>query len=55
MKTIKATFSNGDSLITGINGSEDQIRAYYIGNRFNLGDGAEGDNLQTCISVEFIN
>ena len=54
MKTIKATFANGDSITTGINGSEDEIRAHYLGKHFNLGDGAGGDNLQECVSVEIL-
>lgn len=54
MKTIKATFANGDSLVTSINGTNDDIRAYYIGKSFNLGNGDSGDSMQTCISVEFI-
>lgn len=54
MKTIKATFANGDSLVTSISGSNDDIRAYYIGKSFNFGTGEGDDSMQTCISVEFI-
>jgi hypothetical protein len=53
MRTIKATFANGDYLETSINGTESDIRAYYLGKRFNLGDGAGGDNVQVCIEIEF--
>ena len=52
MRTIKATFANGDYLETSINGTEQDIRAYYLGKRFNLGDG-ERDNVQVCIEIEF--
>jgi hypothetical protein len=52
MRTIKAIFDNGDYLETSINGTEQDIRAYYIGKRFNLGDG-ERDNVQVCIEIEF--
>ena len=53
MRMIKAIFANGDYLETSINGTESDIRAYYLGKRFNLGDGAGGDNLQVCIEIEF--
>jgi hypothetical protein len=53
MRTIKAIFDNGDYLETSINGTEQDIRAYYLGKRFNLGDGAGGDNVQVCIEIEF--
>jgi len=52
MKTVKVTFSNGDHLTTGINGTEDEIRAYYIGQTFNLG--AESDLMVKAVSVEFL-
>jgi hypothetical protein len=54
MRTIKATFENGDHLVTSINGTDQDIRAYYLGKRFNLGDGAGGDNVQVCIEIEFM-
>ena len=34
MKTIKMTFDDGDTSITRINGSYDDIRAHYIGKLF---------------------
>lgn len=43
MRHFKVTFSNGDSLVTGFNGTLADARAYYVGNRFNIGDGAGGD------------
>jgi len=52
MKTIKVTFSNGDHLTTAINGTEDEIRAYYIGQTFNLG--TESDLLVQAVAVEFL-
>ena len=53
MKTVKVTFDNGDSLTTQINGTPEEIRAYYIGRQFNLGNG-ENDLMAVAISVEFI-
>lgn len=56
MRTIKVTFSNGDTITTSINGTDEQIRRYYIGQPFNFGDRFEGDpdNVQTAIAVEFL-
>ncbi|MDR1707436.1 MAG: hypothetical protein LBR46_05480 [Prevotella sp.] len=38
MKTVKVIFKNDDSITTRINGTEDEIRAYYVGYVFNIGD-----------------
>lgn len=37
MKTVKVTWSDGDTTITDINGTMEEIRAYYVGKWFNLG------------------
>ena len=53
METAKVTFSNGDTITTGINGTDNEIREYYaIGREFNLGDGAGGDLMATVISCK---
>ena len=52
MKTVKVTYDNGDSIITNINGTESEIRDYYIGNIFNIG--TYEDYLAKAISVEFL-
>lgn len=52
MKTIKVIFENGDYLYTKINGTSEEIKDYYVGNIFNIG--VVEDNLQKCISIEFI-
>ena len=50
MKTyITATFENGDTIKTEINATPREASAYYYGKGFNLG--ADGDNLQRCVSV----
>ena len=54
MNAIKVTFANGDSLITSINGTREEILAYYVGNVFNLGSG-ENDLLTRAVDVEFLN
>jgi len=53
MRSIKVFFSNGDHISTNINGTDEEILAYYIGNEFNLGEG--GNDLMTkAIRVEFL-
>lgn len=52
MKTVKVTFDNGDSTITNINGTESEIKEYYIGNIFNIG--TYEDYLVKAVSVEFL-
>ena len=53
MKTVEVIFSNGNTLITDINGSDEQIRAYYIGKVFNFGDTdtCPNDVLVKCIDI----
>jgi len=54
VRSIKVTFEDGDWLATNINGTEDEIRAYYLGNEFNLGDGHGGDRMVRATQVEFL-
>jgi len=53
MKTIKVTFSGGNSLVTSINGTQEEIEKYYLGNSFNIGDG-EKDRIERAVKVEFL-
>lgn len=50
MITTKATFDDGDTIITRINGTIEDAKAYYLGSVFNLG--ATSDNLRRCVFVE---
>lgn len=50
---VKVTFANGNSLVSTINGTEAEVRAYYMNNQFNLG--VVEDNMQSAVSVEFLN
>lgn len=50
---VKVTFANGDHLTTSINGTEEEIRKYYLGKEFNIGDGEE-DDVQKAVAVEFL-
>ena len=50
---IKVIFEDGDYLYTTINGSKEDVRAYYIGKFFNCG--AVEDKMKKCVDVEFLN
>lgn len=53
MKTIRVSYSNGDFLVTSINGTKEEIEKYYLGNFFNIGRG-ESDKMEKAIKVEFL-
>ena len=53
MKVVKVTFTDGDTITTSINGTNDEIKAYYrIGRQFNIG--SVDDNMQLVTALEFI-
>ena len=53
MKTAIIKFSNNDTITTGINGTDKEIREYYkIDRVFNLGDGCDGDLMVKVKSVK---
>ena len=52
MLLLKVNFKNGDHLITRINLTEQEARAYYEGNSFNIG--SVDDNMQTCLNIEIL-
>ena len=52
MKNVKVTFENGDTISTRMNGTKEEITAYYVGNKFNLG--SVEDNMQAAVNVEFV-
>ena len=52
MITVKAIFADGDSIITRMNATEAEARAYYVGRVFNLG--SVRDNLQKCVDLEVL-
>ncbi len=51
-REISVTFANGQQINTEINGTEDEIIAYYRDNRFNVGRGGE-DDVQTVAQIKF--
>jgi len=57
LRSVKVTFSDGNTITTDMaaNLSDEQIQDYYqVGKRFNLGDGAGGDNVVTVSNVEVL-
>jgi len=54
MKSIKVTFDNGETLETSINGTNEEIEKYYLGQTFNLGNGPN-DLMAKAVKVEFLN
>lgn len=52
MQVVKVFFEDGDSFITRINGTEEEIKNYYLGNIFNLG--CVNDKMLKCVNVEFL-
>lgn len=54
MKTVKVTYTNGDTITTGINGTDAEILEYFKRGRvFNIGNG-EDDNMQAVVRCEFV-
>jgi len=54
MKTVKVFFTNGDTITTGINGTDQEIKDYYkTGRTFNIGSG-EHDLLSKVKKLEFL-
>ena len=49
---VEVSFENGDSVITKINGSKDDVEKYYLNKLFSFG--IDGNDLQRAVKVEFI-
>ncbi len=49
--TVRVKLSDGDSFITGINGTKEEIRDYYFGGRFVAQD---ENTLRTVTALKFI-
>lgn len=54
--TIRVTFADGNTITTEINGTEEEIRRYYIGQEFQFGDTEEcpRDKMVKAVNVEFL-
>jgi hypothetical protein len=56
MRPIKVTYADGNTMITSINGSKQEVRRHYIGKKFNFGDTDFGvpDKMVEAVKVEFL-
>ena len=54
MKNIKVTFSDGNVIHTSINGTEKEIRAYYLNNYFTFSVHEDLEVSVKAIRVEFL-
>jgi len=56
MRAIRVTFEDGNTIETNINGTDEAIRRYYIGQEFQFGDTEEHpkDKLVKAVDVEFL-
>jgi formylmethanofuran dehydrogenase subunit E len=52
---FKVTFEDGNSLVTGFNGTLDDANAYYVGHGFNHGDVDGKDRIVRAVRVEQLN
>jgi hypothetical protein len=56
--SVRVQFADGNTVETEINGTEAEIRDYYLhpGRQFQFGDSAEcpDDNLQCAVKVDFL-
>lgn len=49
---IRVVFESGYYFYTAFNGTKEEIRNYYIGKIFNVGN--VEDDMQKCVAVEFL-
>jgi hypothetical protein len=56
MRTVRVWFEDGNHLTTSINGTDEEITRYYVGNAFNFGDTEEHpkDKMVKATKVEFL-
>ena len=52
MRSIRVHLADGTNFVTSINGTNEEIRQYYIGQTLNLG--REEDRLVKVVDVEFL-
>lgn len=55
MRSIRVQYEDGNYTDTNCNGTDEEIRAYYVGTRFNFGDRFDGDpdRMVMAIGVDF--
>jgi hypothetical protein len=54
MIAVRVTFQDGNALVSSINATLEEARAYYLGSAFQSGDtdGHPGDNMQRAVRVQ---
>jgi hypothetical protein len=52
MRTIRVILADNTSYVTGINGTDEEIKAYFVGQWLNVGN--TDDLLKLCVAVEFL-
>ncbi len=54
MKNAKITYANGDTITTGINGTNEEIKKYFkVGKLFNIGANGS-DNMQAVVKCDIL-
>lgn len=55
MRSIRVHFEDGNTIDTNINGTDDEIRQYYVGQSFQFGDteAHPRDKMVKAVRVEF--
>lgn len=56
MRSVRVTFSDGNTITTQINGTDAAISQYYVGQYFQFGDTKEcpKDKMVRAVKVEFL-
>jgi hypothetical protein len=56
MRTIRIQWEDGNTTVTSINGTDEEIHQYYEGQYFNLGQphDATADRMVMAVKVEFL-
>ena len=56
MRVIRVTFEDGNTMTTNINGTDEEIKEYYVGKYFNFGDtdSHPKDKMVKAVGVAFL-
>lgn len=52
LRAVRVYFDDGDSLLTEINGTVEQIEQYFLNKTFNIG--CAEDKMKKCTRIEFL-
>lgn len=53
-RTVLVSLDDGSSFVTDINGTDDEVRRYYLGQVLNFGDTDPADKLCRVVRVEVL-